>query len=170
MPGISRALATFALMLVGLGLAAVIAVQWVIRPAAAANSYLLSQTDGTQPEYGLPTGVGAAQGPALRPPHSQVAVAVATPTCGPQWVAANTPNVGAGDNALTGVSVISSSEAWAVGFYTDTTTGIAQTLVEKFNGSTWSIIPSPNMGPGDNYLQAVAARTSSDIWAVGYYR
>lgn len=36
------------------------------------------------------------------------------------------------------------------------------------NGSGWSIVPSPNFGTYD-ILRAVAAVSSSDVWAAGYY-
>src|SRR5205807_1458509 len=47
--------------------------------------------------------------------------------------------------------------------------GVAQSLIEHWDGSVWSIV-SPNVSPNDNYLQAISARTPTDIWAVGYYR
>ena len=39
----------------------------------------------------------------------------------------------------------------------------------RWNGSTWSVVTSPNAGTGSNYLYGVAAVSVSDIWAVGYY-
>ena len=44
-----------------------------------------------------------------------------------------------------------------------------QTLIEHWNGTAWSIVPSPNGGSGNNYLQSVAAISANDVWAVGYY-
>src|SRR5439155_2801184 len=43
-----------------------------------------------------------------------------------------------------------------------------QTLTEHWDGSTWSIVPSPSQGTGHNYLRSVAVVGTSDIWAVGY--
>ena len=34
---------------------------------------------------------------------------------------------------------------------------------------TWRVVPSPNVGSGDNVLDAVAALSANDIWAVGSY-
>jgi hypothetical protein len=85
------------------------------------------------------------------------------------WLLQTTQNVGSTDNALTGVSALASNDAWAAGFYTNTS-GVTQTLIEHWNGNAWSIVSSPNVGAGDNALQAVSARTSSDVWAVGFYR
>src|SRR5262249_47758037 len=61
----------------------------------------------------------------------------------------------------------SSNDVWAVGY----TFGQSayQTLIEHWDGTSWSIVPSPNQ-PGSNTLRAVAARSASDIWAVGEYR
>ena len=53
----------------------------------------------------------------------------------------------ASGDELSGVSYVSPSESWAVG-----NIGVAQkpnqTLTEQFNGSTWSVVPSPNVGTG----------------------
>lgn len=70
-------------------------------------------------------------------------------------------------SALSGVVAITASNAWAVGFYEKSTTSF-RTLVEHWNGSKWSVVPSPNAGSGENVLSAVAAVSSTDIWAVGY--
>ncbi len=94
---------------------------------------------------------------------------VELPTCGPLWFSQTTPNSGTDDNVLAGVSALTSNDVWAAGFYTDTG-GVTQTLIEHWNGTAWSIVSSPNVGTSDNFLQAVSARTGSDIWAVGYYR
>jgi hypothetical protein len=91
------------------------------------------------------------------------------PSCGPQFFAQTTANSGTTDNALTGVAALAFNDAWAVGYYTDTG-GVGQMLIEHWNGSAWSIVPGPNVGTSDNYLQAVSARTSADVWAVGYHR
>jgi hypothetical protein len=41
-------------------------------------------------------------------------------------------------------------------------------LVEHWDGSTWSVVPSPNPNPqGNNSLVAIAAVNGSDVWAVG---
>jgi hypothetical protein len=75
---------------------------------------------------------------------------------------------------LTGVSAISPSDAWAVG-YLVRQAGPGQaadrTLVEHWDGSSWTRVPSPNPSgrrhPSD--LQGVAATSASDAWAVGSY-
>src|SRR5215472_15158391 len=73
------------------------------------------------------------------------------------------------DDALPGVAVTSATNAWAVGSYSDGTN--SQTLIERWNGASWKTVTSPNLGgPGfDNELNAVAATSSSNAWAVGHW-
>ena len=66
---------------------------------------------------------------------------------------------------LNGVTVVSSSDAWAVGYVSGTS---SQTLVEHWNGATWDIVSSSNPGTSENILEGVAAVSSGDAWAVGY--
>jgi hypothetical protein len=79
------------------------------------------------------------------------------------------PNVGSGDNQLHGVAATSACNAWAVGF--DFNGSADQTLIEHWSGKAWKVQPSPNPGgPGDqNELSEVAATSSTNAWAVGYY-
>jgi hypothetical protein len=64
------------------------------------------------------------------------------------------------------VTAISANDAWAVGNYRNA--GVYQTLTMHWNGSDWSIVPSPNVGTGHNFLNAIDAVSSADIWAVGH--
>jgi S-layer homology domain len=87
--------------------------------------------------------------------------------CG-TWDIVPDPGGGPAGNDLYGVAVVSESDIWAVGLYLYTTT-IAHTLVERWDGSAWNFVPSPNFGPGSNVLAEVAAVSGTDVWAVGYY-
>ncbi len=69
---------------------------------------------------------------------------------------------------LTSVAAISTNDVWAVG-YSFTSNGAPQTLTEHWNGTQWSIVSSPSVGIGDNYLNGVAAVSTNDVWAVGDY-
>lgn len=89
---------------------------------------------------------------------------------GTRWKVVPSPNPatrGLATDTLSGVVAISKNNAWAFGFYEKPTTSF-RTLVEHWNGSSWSVVPSPNSGSGENVLLAGAAVTRSDIWAVGY--
>ncbi len=98
----------------------------------------------------------------------------ATPTCGLVWGKVDSPNV-TGNNwsVLNDVAVVSANNVWAVGYSLNNvqpTPGPATTLVEHWDGSQWSIIPSPNGTlTGTNYLNGVAAVSSSNVWAVGNF-
>ena len=65
---------------------------------------------------------------------------------------------------LTSVAKAAANDVWAVGWSSSTTGGF--TLIEHWNGSAWSIVPSPN-GPGINNLEGVAVASAGDVWAVG---
>lgn len=85
------------------------------------------------------------------------------------WSVVGSPNKGTGNNQLLGVSASSSSDVWAVGNFYNTNSGTYQTLTEHWNGSSWNVIYSP-LAPSssDNYLSAVRAIASNNVWAVGY--
>jgi hypothetical protein len=71
-------------------------------------------------------------------------------------------------NLFTGVAPVAANDVWGVG-YTITTDGTNQpdkTLIEHWNGSSWSIVASPSP-PSNDTLAGVAARSASDVWAVG---
>jgi hypothetical protein len=74
--------------------------------------------------------------------------------------------VGAEDNALAALDVISSTDIWAVG---NSLSGeIRSTLVEHWDGVSWSVVPSPNGAEPVNWLTGVSAISDDDVWAVGY--
>ena len=71
---------------------------------------------------------------------------------------------GAGE--LTGASFVSAGESWAVGSLSAATVA-NRNLIERFNGSAWSVVASPNQGTGNNALNSVSMIPGSG-WAVGY--
>ena len=59
----------------------------------------------------------------------------------------------------------SAIDCWAVGSYS---ASMSQTLVERWDGTSWAIVTSPNSSATQNsYLQAVTCASASDCWAVG---
>ncbi len=42
-------------------------------------------------------------------------------------------------------------------------------LTSQECNSLWNMVPSPNAGVSDNFLNAMAVVSSNDTWAVGYY-
>jgi len=87
---------------------------------------------------------------------------------GTSWSVVTSPNAGTGANSLAAVTAISADEVWAVG-YADNTSGVPRTLIEEWNGTSWGIVPSPNVGPNANYLYAVAGDAANDVWAAGVH-
>jgi hypothetical protein len=77
-----------------------------------------------------------------------------------------TPNPSPSLNLLAGVSAVSGSDAWAVGYYYSTGT-VSKTLVLHWNGTAWSKVKSPSPSPLVNELAGVSAVSGSDAWAVG---
>lgn len=70
-------------------------------------------------------------------------------------------------NVLGGVVSLSRNNAWAFGFVGTTTTSF-RTLALHWNGSKWSVVPSPSPDADENVLGAAVARSPGDIWAVGW--
>jgi hypothetical protein len=67
---------------------------------------------------------------------------------------------------LNGVTVLSACNAWTVGSFTDAS-GVQESLIEHWDGSNWTVVPSPDPGSGTNDLAGVRAAAPSNIWAVG---
>ena len=65
-----------------------------------------------------------------------------------------------------GVVVRSVSAPWAVG-YTNPSALYPKPLIERWTGTSWQPVKAPSRAYA-NYLYAVDAKNSSDIWAVGY--
>ncbi len=92
---------------------------------------------------------------------------------GSAWAVVETPNVGSFGDWLNGVTVVSASEAWAVGYTAgEPDTYTSTTLIEHWTGSAWSVVPSPNPSKdplyGANQLDDVRAFAPNDVWAAGW--
>jgi hypothetical protein len=73
-------------------------------------------------------------------------------------------------NWLTSVTAVGSNDVWATGVARDHDWGIFdQPFIVHWDGTRWSMVPSPNIGGGnfDNDLWASAAFATDDVWAVG---
>jgi hypothetical protein len=88
---------------------------------------------------------------------------------GSAWSLATAPVPAGNNDQLIAMAGTSSSDVWAVGTYFNTTASQNETLIEHYNGTSWSVIPSPNVGTNFNYLRAVSAHAANDAWAVGQY-
>jgi len=88
---------------------------------------------------------------------------------GTSWSSAATPTVGTTEESngfLRGVTCVSASDCWAVGFYFSG--NVARSLTMHWDGTSWEIVASPNTVLGrNNYLKSVTCISISDCWAVG---
>lgn len=57
---------------------------------------------------------------------------------------------------------------WAAGYSTDAVSGQDRTLIEHWDGSAWSIVPSPNpAGSIYNFVWGIEAVSANDVWMMG---
>jgi len=98
---------------------------------------------------------------------SASAATSASTTCR-NWTGEPPQTPGTTTNFLLSVAVLSSCDAWAVGF--QSSGGASSTLIEHWNGSAWAVVSSPNPGNGTlDQLTSVRGVSPADIWAVGSY-
>ncbi len=69
-------------------------------------------------------------------------------------------------NVLFAISAVSASDIWAVGFNDEGFVN-SKPLIEHYDGTAWSVVASPPLPGNDNFLYAVSASASDDVWAVG---
>jgi hypothetical protein len=87
---------------------------------------------------------------------------------GVSWSVVTSPNIGTGDNDIDRVSCTSPTFCVAVGYGDATSGSDDQTLVLQWNGTTWSLVSSPNVSNDGNDLDGVSCVTNSMCVAVGY--
>jgi len=88
---------------------------------------------------------------------------------GASWKVTSSPSPGAGGASLTDVSCRSPASCVAVGYEQPSATSqLGHTLLESFNGSTWSVTVSPNPGAGGDFLAGVSCISASTCVAVGH--
>jgi len=65
---------------------------------------------------------------------------------------------------LTATTAIAANDIWSVGF-ANLAPNPQQLLAEHWNGSSWSVVPTPNPGgaPGGSQFHGVAAAASNDV-------
>jgi hypothetical protein len=90
---------------------------------------------------------------------------------GTSWEIVSSPNTSATDyNLLSGVTCVSASDCWAVGHYFTSDNFVEQTLIERWDGTSWSIVSSPNTSATQfNLLLGVTCVSASECWAVGHH-
>ena len=87
-------------------------------------------------------------------------------TAGGPWTLETTPDKGTSTNGLISVSCSSIQDCDAAGLYYNRH-GTQRTLVESWNGSTWSASSSPNVSSDSDFLQGISCPTTTSCVAVG---
>lgn len=72
-----------------------------------------------------------------------------------------------GPDFLDGVTALSATDVWGVGQQFDYGVHLYKTLTMHWDGAQWSVVPSANPSSVGSILNAVAAISANDVWAVG---
>jgi hypothetical protein len=92
---------------------------------------------------------------------------------GHRWEVVPTPNVATGygtANTFGSVVALGPNDVWAAGMFQNEDTDIHQhrTLLAHWDGTSWSLVPSPS--PGESAaLSDIAFGPSGEAWSVGIY-
>ena len=86
---------------------------------------------------------------------------------GHKWTVVPSPDASTGNNRLDAVTAVSANDVWAVGA-AQNASGVFQALTEHWNGTAWSIVPSPSGTGSSAELDSAAAVTGNDVWAAGF--
>jgi hypothetical protein len=92
---------------------------------------------------------------------------------GSTWSVVPSPSPGLSFNDISGLAAIpGTNNLWAAGAYTDSggPNGIYHSIIERWDGSSWSVVPSPNVGTAGGSVGSVVALSATDAWAVGSFR
>jgi hypothetical protein len=86
------------------------------------------------------------------------------------WTKVSSPNRGTIASALQDIAIVpGTSTVWAVGYYYDSNLAAYRTMTQRYNGSSWSVVSSPNgSSTGYSQLNKVDATSASNVWAIGY--
>jgi hypothetical protein len=96
---------------------------------------------------------------------------------GNRWTLVSTPYSRNGktfsESALNGADALSGNYAWAVGYAmpSEARSRVGyETLIERWDGTSWKLVSSPNAGTNTNALTGVDALRPDLAYAVGFYR
>src|SRR4029450_13716584 len=118
-------------------------------------------------------------GPSSTPLHRlQLAIALAlalvvvaaAASAAATWTRVASPNRGTVASVLQDVTTVPGpTTRWAVGYSYDNSVAAYRPLVQRYNGTSWSIVASPS-GSANGYsqLNRVDATAANNVWALGY--
>ena len=85
---------------------------------------------------------------------------------GNSWSIADNPQPGSRRDMLFGAAALATNDVWVVGDK-EGANGIFQTLAEHWDGTAWTVVPTPDPASAGDHLYGVSAVSPDDIWAVG---
>jgi hypothetical protein len=88
---------------------------------------------------------------------------------GSSWTVVPSPNPpGTSSAVFRAVKTLAGNNAWAVG-HAQLSSGTFphQTLITRWDGTRWGVVPSPSPDPIQNLLLAVDGVAANDVWAIG---
>jgi hypothetical protein len=136
---------------------------WSLVPVPTPPGSELNGVGGTGPSDVWAVGSGGAVGSAAQS-------TLVLHWNGVKWATVPSPNANA-LNVLRGITAISPTNVWAVGDSIKSPfdgVSVSAPLVLHWNGSSWSSVTVPKVGKGSNSLSAIAGRSATDVWAVGF--
>lgn len=86
----------------------------------------------------------------------------AADTCQLTWQVIPSPNVGTGNNQLSGVAALAADDVWAVGYTFEN--GTSHSLMVHWDGLNWSVVPIPDVGAIYSGIEVIAP---NDMWVGG---
>jgi hypothetical protein len=91
---------------------------------------------------------------------------------GSSFAVVRSPNVPGRANILEDADGVAPNDVWAVGHADRSFPNGSSSLIEHWNGTGWSIVPTPNLGTSGslNELSGVTAVASDDVWAAGIFQ
>ena len=137
--------------------------QWSVTPAPAATSpegqYLSSITCSSTSDCWA-TG-------ATMDPQGNPYLTLVDHWDGSAWVTVPSPNPSTNGDLLTTVTCIDPSECWAAGASGWNNNGSPVPFIESWNGSAWSVEPSPNV-VAFGYLSGLSCARGTGCFATGF--
>ena len=82
-----------------------------------------------------------------------------------EWIEVPPPS-GPGNDSIYSVAAMTDSDVWVVGHYFSSG---YKTLAEHWDGTIWTVVPTPNPSSIANLLAAATALSTKNVWAVGNY-
>ncbi len=79
---------------------------------------------------------------------------------GTAWSVVKSPNVDSGENVLNGVTALSATDAWAVGYSDNKEITVTHSLIEHWDGTSWTVVKHPDPSAYENRFFKVACDLS----------